>query len=283
VKVIFIEDIPKVARVGQTREVADGYARNYLLPRKLAVVADSQAAVAIDSQLKKKIKQRELEEAEMAKLAEKIEGVEITIRAKVGESEKLYGSVTAADVAEELAKSAGHDIDKKKIEIADPIRQLGIHDVTLRFTHDITAVIKVNVMSDEVAEEKPEKAEKKEKKPKAKTKRKAKARAEKSEAASEEPEPEAKLEEPEAKTKRKAKTKAEKPEAASEEPEPEAKLEEPEAKTKRKAKTRAEKPEAASEEPEPEAKLEEPEADVEVSEAVLEEAEAIEEELEAKE
>ncbi len=173
-KVIFIEDVPNVARVGQTRVVADGYARNYLLPRKLVVVANSQAAVAMESQLKKKIKQRELEEAEMAGLAEKINEVEITIKARVGESEKLYGSVTAADIAEELGKSAGHEVDKKKIEIAEPIRQLGSHDVTVRFTHDITAVIKVNVISDEVAEEKPEKAKKAEKKSKAKSTKKTK-------------------------------------------------------------------------------------------------------------
>jgi large subunit ribosomal protein L9 len=195
VKVIFIEDVPNVARVGQTRVVADGYARNFLLPRKLAVIANSQAALAIESQLKKKIKQRELEEAEMATLAEKIEGVEITLRAKVGEGDKLYGSVTGADIAGELSQTAGHEIDKRKIELAEPIRQVGSHDVTVRFAHDITAVIKVNVISDEVAEEKPEKAEKKEKKTKAKAAKKAKA----AEAKAEEPEAtEAKAEETEA-------------------------------------------------------------------------------------
>jgi large subunit ribosomal protein L9 len=198
VKVIFIEDVPKVARVGQTRTVADGYARNYLLPRKLAVVAGSQAAVAMESQLQKKIKQRELEEAEMAGLAEKLDGVEITIKAKVGESEKLYGSVTGADIAEELNKSAGHDIDKKKIELAEPIRQLGVHDVTVRFTHEITAVIKVSVISDEPAEEKPEKAEKKEKKPRAKAAKKTKAAAEKAQEPEVKEEPAAIVEEAEA-------------------------------------------------------------------------------------
>jgi len=214
VKVIFIEDVPNVARVGQTREVASGFARNYLLPKKLAVIANSQAAVAMESQLQKKIKQRELEEAEMAQLAEKIEGTEITIRAKVGESEKLYGSVTGADIAEELNRSAGHEIDKKKIEMAEPIRQLGSHDVTVRFTHDITAVIKVNVISDEVSEEKAAKTEKKtEKKTKAKTtKAKTTKKAKAAEAKTGEPEvvePETKVEEPEAKV--------EEPEAVSEE------------------------------------------------------------------
>lgn len=183
-KVIFIEDVPNVARVGQTRDVANGFARNYLLPKKLAVVADSRDALAMQSQIEKKIKQRELEEAEMAKFAEKITGAEITIKAKVGESEKLYGSVTAADISEELAKSAGHDVDKKLIVIAEPIRQLGPHDVTVRFTHEITATITVNVIPDEESEEKAEKVEKKtEKKPKAKAKtKKTKAKKEESEA-----------------------------------------------------------------------------------------------------
>ena len=111
-KVIFIEDVPNVARVGQTRVVADGYARNFLLPRKLAVLANSQAAAAIESQLKKKVKQRELEDAEMAVLAEKINGVEIVLKAKVGENDRLYGSVTSADIAEEISRAAGREIEK---------------------------------------------------------------------------------------------------------------------------------------------------------------------------
>ena len=171
-KVIFIEDVPNVARIGQTRDVANGYARNYLLPRKLAVVANSQAATAVEVKLQKIVKQRALEEAEMAELAKKLDAMEITLKAKVGESERLYGSVTGADIAEELGRSSGHEVDKRKIELDEPIRQLGTSDVTVRFTHDITAVIKVTVVSDEVAEDKPEKAEKK---PKAKSKKKDKA------------------------------------------------------------------------------------------------------------
>jgi len=166
-KVIFIEDVPRVARVGQTRVVADGYARNFLFPRKLAVLADSPAATAIDAQLKKKVKLRELEEAELSKLAEKISGMEITLRAKVGENDKLYGSVTAADISEALSKAARREIDKKKVELAEPIKQAGACDVTVRLGHEITAVITVNVISEEAPEEKPEaKAVKKEKKEK---------------------------------------------------------------------------------------------------------------------
>jgi large subunit ribosomal protein L9 len=160
VKVIFIEDVPRVARVGQTRVVADGYARNYLFPRKLAVLADSQAAVAIESQIKKKVKQRELEEAEMAELAKKIEGIEITLKAKVGENEKLYGSVTGADIAEALSKAAGCEIDKRKIDLPEPIKQTGSCDITVRLAHEISAVITVNVVSEDAVAEAPVEAEK---------------------------------------------------------------------------------------------------------------------------
>jgi len=153
VKVTFLEDVTRVARVGQTKEVADGYARNYLLPRKLAVIADSRAAAAVEGQLKKKIKQREIEDAEMAALAKIIEGTEVIIKAKVGENEKLYGSVTAADVAEALTKAAGREIDKKKVELLEPVRQTGVYAVTIRLAHEITATIKVKVASEEATEE----------------------------------------------------------------------------------------------------------------------------------
>jgi large subunit ribosomal protein L9 len=155
VKVIFLEDVPKVARVGQTKVVADGYARNFLFPRRLAVLADSRVAVAIDAQLQKKIKQRVLEEAEMTDLASKISGLEITLKAKVGEKDKLYGSVTAADIAEALTKAAGREVDKRKIELPEPIKQAGASEVTVRLAHEIAAVIRVNVVSEEAIEEKP--------------------------------------------------------------------------------------------------------------------------------
>jgi large subunit ribosomal protein L9 len=161
VKVIFIEDVPNVARAGQTRVVADGYARNYLLPRKMAVLANSQAAAAVESHLKKIARQRAIEEAEMAELAKAINGTEITLTAKVGEKERLYGSVTTASIAEELSKTIGREVDKRKVDLAEPIRQVGVYDVTIRFTHDIMADISVTVMSDEPGAIRPEKTEKK--------------------------------------------------------------------------------------------------------------------------
>jgi large subunit ribosomal protein L9 len=209
VKVIFIEDVPRVARVGQTRTVADGYARNYLFPRRLAVLAGSQAATAIEAQLKKKVKQRELEDAQMAELAGQIDGIEITIKAKVGENEKLYGSITSADIAGALSEAAAREIDRKKIELPEPIKQAGSSEVTVRLAHEITAVIKVNVVSEEAVEAPPEAEKPKEKKVKAAVKKK-KVKKEKP-AKEEEAEPvEAVKEEKPAKEKKPRKTKAEK-------------------------------------------------------------------------
>jgi large subunit ribosomal protein L9 len=153
VKVIFVADVPSVAKVGQTKEVANGYARNYLFPRKLAVLANSNAAAAVDAHLKKLVKQHAILEAEMAELAKKINGTEITLRAKVGENDKLYGSVTATDIAEALSKAAGVLIDKKNVALAEPIKQAGVCDVTIKFMHDITAVIKTCVVDENATEE----------------------------------------------------------------------------------------------------------------------------------
>jgi large subunit ribosomal protein L9 len=234
VKVIFIEDVPNVARAGQTKDVANGYARNFLFPRKLAFLANSQAAAAVDTHLKKIVKQRALEEAEMAEVAKKISGVEITLKAKVGENEKLYGSITGADIAEALSKASGCEIDKRKIELAEPIKQAGSCDVTVRFTHDIMAVIKVNVISDEPVEEKAEKVEKK---------------AEKAEKTEEKKE-KAEKKEKKAKKEKPPKEEIEKKTEKSEKVEKPVKEEKKEKKTKPKTEKKAKKPEAKAEEAE---------------------------------
>jgi large subunit ribosomal protein L9 len=183
VKVIFLEDVTNVARAGDTKEVADGFGRNYLLPKKLAVLANSAASSIVEAQLKKLAKQRAATEAEMTRQAASLNGKQVTLTGKVGAQERLYGSITSADIAEELGKTAGVVVDRRKIELAEPIHSLGNYDVTVRFTADITAVLKVTVVGEngEVAtlqavEE--AKAEAKEE-PKAEVKAEAPAKAEK--------------------------------------------------------------------------------------------------------
>jgi large subunit ribosomal protein L9 len=204
VKVIFLEDVPRVAKVGQTKDVANGYARNFLFPRKLAILADSPAATTLEAHLKKLVKQRAIEEAEMTELAKKIQGVEITLKAKVGEKDKLYGSVTTAEIAESLSKIIGREIDKKRIELAEPIRHVGVFDVIVRFTHEIFATIVVIAMSDAEGAAVPNRAPKAEAPAEAKKEKKPKK--EKAPKAEKEAKPEA-----EAKTEKPAAEKAEKP------------------------------------------------------------------------
>jgi len=162
VKVVFIEDVPNVAEVGQVREVADGYARNFLIPRKLAVLANSAASNILDSQLKKKVKIQAQTEAEMTELAKLLEGSEITLQAKVGAKERLYGSITSSDIAEGISNSLGLEIDKRKIELAEPIRELGNYEVPVRLFKEIMPKIKLAVLAEEKAGE--AKKESKEKK-----------------------------------------------------------------------------------------------------------------------
>jgi large subunit ribosomal protein L9 len=266
VKVIFIEDVSNVARAGQTRVVADGYARNYLFPRKLAVLADSRAAASVEAHLKKVAKRRAIEEAEMAELAKLINGTEITIKAKVGESERLYGSVTGADIAGELGRKIGREVDKRKVDLAEPVRQVGVYDVTIRFTHEIAAVVVVTVMSDEEGAVPPVRAEKpaekvaekearaeKPEKPKAEKKKKEKPPKEEPpapEAAAEPPAEAAAEVKPEVKE-AKAEKKAKK---AKKEARPAEKEAEPAAEEKKEKRPRAEKKAKKSEAPVEEAK-----------------------------
>jgi len=171
-KVIFLEDVPNVARIGETKEVADGYGRNFLLPKKLALPADSPEAAQIATKLQAV---RKKTDEELAERLEQVENKEVTIKAKVGTKDRLYGSVTNADIATELENVAGLAIDKKKIELAEPIRQLGSYEVVIRLGKDITPKIKVTVIAEEAEKKKGEKKEEEEaeeKKPKAKKKKK---------------------------------------------------------------------------------------------------------------
>ncbi len=161
-KVVFLEDVPNFGEVGQIKDVADGYARHYLIPRKLAVLANSAASNILEAQLKKKAKQRAQTEAEMTAVAKQLEGKELALKAKVGAKERLYGSITSTDIADGIRDQLGLDIDKRKIELAEPIRELGSYDVSIKLFKDIVPQIKVTVAAEEtVTEEKKEATEKK--------------------------------------------------------------------------------------------------------------------------
>ena len=152
-KVIFLEDVTKVARAGEIKEVADGYGRNFLIPQKLAMLASSSAISTVKVQRRIRTKEEAQLETGMLELARQLEGKEVILKAKAGAKDRLYGSITNTDIASELEKTAELVIDKRKIELAEPIRQLGSYEVAIRLAKDIIPKIKVTVIGEETETE----------------------------------------------------------------------------------------------------------------------------------
>jgi len=148
-KVIFLEDVTNMGKAGQIKEVADGYGRNYLIPRKLAAPARPQDIRNVEAQIKARARQAARTEVEMKALAAILEGKEITLKARAGAQERLYGSITTADISAGLETGLNTVVDKRKIELVEPIHQLGMYDVPIKLGKDILATIKVTVVADE--------------------------------------------------------------------------------------------------------------------------------------
>jgi large subunit ribosomal protein L9 len=150
-KVIFMEDVPNVGKAGQIKDVADGYGKNYLLPHKLAMPARAGDIKNVEAQIKARARVAANTEAEMKALAAELENKEIIIKAKVGQQDRLYGSITSADIAAGLESSLKAIVDKRKIELAEPIRTVGSYEVPIKLGKDITTKIKVTVVAEEAA------------------------------------------------------------------------------------------------------------------------------------
>ena len=148
-KVIFLKDVPNVARAGDLKDVADGYGRNYLLPRKLAFLATPSALKAAEVQVQKERERQQRVAAETGELAQQLEGLLVTFKAKVVEEDRLYGSIRDSDIADELSRLTGSEIERRKIELQEPIRQLGEYEVTVRLGTDSAPKIRVTVSPEE--------------------------------------------------------------------------------------------------------------------------------------
>jgi large subunit ribosomal protein L9 len=152
-KVIFLEDVPNVASAGEIKEVADGYGRNFLIPRKLAMLPSPSALSTMEIQQRIKAKNEVELQTEMLELTNQLEGKEIILKARAGTKDRLYGSITSADIASELNNAFGLVVDKRKIELAEPIRQLGSYEVAIRLSKDVIPKIKVTVTEEETEKE----------------------------------------------------------------------------------------------------------------------------------
>ena len=146
-EVILREHVDHLGQRGEVVKVADGYARNYLLPRKLALAVTDNNKRQIERE-KKLAEARDLEEKGAADaLAARITAIEVEIARRVGENDTLYGSVTSQDIAQAL-KDKGFDIDKRKIVLADPLKALGETTVPVKIHRDVTAQVRVKVVAE---------------------------------------------------------------------------------------------------------------------------------------
>ncbi len=146
-KVIFLEDISNKAKRGEIKEVADGYARNFLLPRGLAMLATKRALQTAQIQLQQQTQRQAKEEVKLGELRHQIDGTKVYFYARAGAEGRLFGSITTSDIAQELSKITGFPIDKRKIMLDKPLRELGSHEVIIKPSKDID--IKIAVVIEE--------------------------------------------------------------------------------------------------------------------------------------
>lgn len=143
--VILTKDVDNVGRAGEVVKVKPGYGRNYLLPRGLAMVATRGNVAQLEHHQRAIRRDREKVEAEHKKMAQFLEKTAVSIARKSGKDDKLFGSVTSRDVQEALA-AQNIDIDRKLIQLPDPIKEAGTFEVPVRFSQDVQAALKVNVI-----------------------------------------------------------------------------------------------------------------------------------------
>jgi large subunit ribosomal protein L9 len=144
-KVLLVQDVDNLGLAGEVHNVADGYGRNFLLPRGLAVKATPGAMVQADLHRRRAAEKRQREAEELTALAQAINGISLEFRAKAGETGRLYGSITTAEIAEKLSEAVQQEIDRRKIQLDGTIKQLGSHQIMLRLSADVTAEFEVRV------------------------------------------------------------------------------------------------------------------------------------------
>ena len=144
-RVLFLKEVAGTARPGDVKEVAPGYARNFLFPKHLAVVADDRVVDQIRKREEAARRRAEKELTDARDAAARLRKLTVTIYAKTGEGGRLFGSVTNSDVAQQLKREAGIDIDKRKIAIETPIKSLGPHEVSVELHPEITETLRVVV------------------------------------------------------------------------------------------------------------------------------------------
>ena len=144
-RVVLLQDVPGLGKAGEVKDVATGYGRNFLIPRKLAEFATATVLKRVEAHHQAEARRQSHAESEMVSLAQTLEGLEVAVKARVGAMDRLYGAITSGDIAEEIHRISGQDIDKRRIELEEPIRQLGEYEVSVRLSKELVPKIKVIV------------------------------------------------------------------------------------------------------------------------------------------
>lgn len=144
-KVLLTQDVYNLGHAGEVKTVADGYGRNYLLPRGMAVLATVGTLKRADAVRTAAVKRRAQEQSDMDALSQVINGVSLHFTARTGEKGKLYGSITSANIADKLSALIGKEFDRRKIALREPLRDIGTHVVTIRLATDINPTVNVIV------------------------------------------------------------------------------------------------------------------------------------------
>lgn len=147
-KVVFLKDVKGQGKKGEIKEVSEGYANNFLIPRGLVSVATSSAVKQLDQQKKAEQKRKDQEKANAEVLAGKMNEMTVQLKAKSGEGGRLFGAIMAKQIAEALQKQQNIKVDKRKIELHEPIRSLGVTRVPVKLHIDVTATLSVQVVEE---------------------------------------------------------------------------------------------------------------------------------------
>ena len=146
-KIILLKDVEKLGKKGEVKNVADGYARNFLIPNKLAALATKSELAKLEKQKEIETEKAEEELKLYQKIASQIDGLEIEILVKVSEEDKLFGAVTTSQIAEKL-KEKNFEIKKEQIKLEEPIKEIGEYEVTVEFPHNLETKIKVIIIEE---------------------------------------------------------------------------------------------------------------------------------------
>ncbi len=144
-KVILLQDIKSVGKKGQILDASDGYARNFLLPKKLAVKADATNMNELKTKQEANKYRKDMNLAAAKEVAEKMKNFELVFKIKAGENGKIFGSITSKDIADELNKKYFVEVDKKKVLLQDAIKNVGVYNIDIKLFEGVTGTLKVTV------------------------------------------------------------------------------------------------------------------------------------------